>query len=91
MADEHPECAAWAARGECGKNPGYMLEACRETCAALSAAALSPTPHAQESHTEARNPAVWACLLASAALCTTRTRRHFMHRRVRTLSLPVHC
>lgn len=68
MADEHPECAAWAARGECGKNPGYMLEACRETCAALSAAAQSPTPHAQESHTEARNPAVWACLLASAAL-----------------------
>ena len=67
MADEHPECAAWAARGECGKN-GLHARACRETCAALSAAAQSPTPHAQESHTEARNPAVWACLLASAAL-----------------------
>merc|ERR1711963_544919 len=25
-------CAEWAKRGECTKNPGYMLQACKQSC-----------------------------------------------------------
>eukprot|EP00538_Stauroneis_constricta_P007116 CAMPEP_0119551814 /NCGR_PEP_ID=MMETSP1352-20130426/4958_1 /TAXON_ID=265584 /ORGANISM="Stauroneis constricta, Strain CCMP1120" /LENGTH=210 /DNA_ID=CAMNT_0007597929 /DNA_START=29 /DNA_END=661 /DNA_ORIENTATION=- len=28
----HPECRAWASKGECGKNPQYMLTKCRKAC-----------------------------------------------------------
>ncbi len=32
-ADLDPACPAWAARGECGANPGFMLASCRRSCA----------------------------------------------------------
>ncbi|XP_067680492.1 zinc metalloproteinase nas-13-like [Haliotis asinina] len=28
----HPSCEDWAARGECQRNPGYMLVYCQEAC-----------------------------------------------------------
>lgn len=30
--DATPECEAWAATGECAKNPGYMLISCPKSC-----------------------------------------------------------
>ena len=30
--DDDPECAEWAAMGECGFNPGFMTEECRRSC-----------------------------------------------------------
>ena len=39
--DNHPECGAWAARGECANNPNYMMQSCRASCAALGAACCS--------------------------------------------------
>jgi prolyl 4-hydroxylase len=30
--DGSPDCAAWAAVGECSKNPGFMLATCRVSC-----------------------------------------------------------
>ena len=30
--DDHDNCEAWAADGECGKNPQFMEEACRSSC-----------------------------------------------------------
>mmetsp|Transcript_57344 Transcript_57344/g.129924 ORF Transcript_57344/g.129924 Transcript_57344/m.129924 type:complete len:95 (-) Transcript_57344:684-968(-) len=32
-ADEHENCAGWAASGECTQNPGYMLQSCKKSCA----------------------------------------------------------
>jgi hypothetical protein len=31
--DGHPDCAAWAANGECARNPGFMLSSCALSCA----------------------------------------------------------
>jgi len=31
--EEAPICATWAASGECERNPQYMQDKCRETCA----------------------------------------------------------
>jgi hypothetical protein len=31
-ADLDPACPAWAARGECEANPGFMLASCRRSC-----------------------------------------------------------
>jgi prolyl 4-hydroxylase len=30
--DGSPDCAAWAAGGECARNPGFMLATCRVSC-----------------------------------------------------------
>ena len=30
--DDSPECAQWAANGECTNNPAYMLASCRKSC-----------------------------------------------------------
>jgi predicted 2-oxoglutarate/Fe(II)-dependent dioxygenase YbiX len=30
--NNHPECASWAAKGECEKNPGYMKWNCQKSC-----------------------------------------------------------
>ena len=30
--DKNKDCKAWAADGECCKNPDYMLENCPESC-----------------------------------------------------------
>lgn len=30
--DEHESCNAWAEKGECKKNPKYMLKSCRKSC-----------------------------------------------------------
>ena len=30
--DERPDCAGWAADGECEANPGYMMTACAHSC-----------------------------------------------------------
>ena len=30
--DDHDNCEAWAADGECAKNPQFMEEACRSSC-----------------------------------------------------------
>eukprot|EP00058_Branchiostoma_floridae_P005092 XP_002590580.1 hypothetical protein BRAFLDRAFT_123623 [Branchiostoma floridae] len=30
--DHHDQCSEWAAQGECGRNQGYMLAACRKSC-----------------------------------------------------------
>ena len=40
LVDEHDECGAWAARGECDANPGYMRVSCRLSCAGAGAAEL---------------------------------------------------
>jgi len=32
--DNHVHCDAWAQRGECDKNPAYMLTKCRKACKA---------------------------------------------------------
>ena len=32
--DQHPRCAEWAERGECEKNPKYMLQSCAVSCGA---------------------------------------------------------
>lgn len=32
--DDNETCAEWAGRGECAANPGYMLEKCKQSCAA---------------------------------------------------------
>ena len=34
--DNHASCAIWAARGECARNPGYMLAMCKKSCDACS-------------------------------------------------------
>eukprot|EP00965_Chrysotila_dentata_P173564 5729942-Pleurochrysis_carterae.AAC.1 len=31
-ADTNSDCPSWARQGECEKNPGYMLDACRASC-----------------------------------------------------------
>jgi len=41
-ADSHEMCRAWAAEGECEKNPGYMLEQCADACAAVAESAATP-------------------------------------------------
>jgi hypothetical protein len=38
--DTDDSCAAWAATGECGKNPGYMLDSCCRACAQSDFAAF---------------------------------------------------
>eukprot|EP00873_Tetraselmis_striata_P017154 jgi/Tetstr1/437418/TSEL_026100.t1 len=35
-ADDNGDCDAWAARGECRANPGFMLEHCRRACGACT-------------------------------------------------------
>ena len=30
--DQTTECYSWAADGQCGVNPGYMLQACKYSC-----------------------------------------------------------
>ncbi|RCN28638.1 shTK domain protein, partial [Ancylostoma caninum] len=30
--DKHPSCASWARRGECSKNPKWMLSNCQLSC-----------------------------------------------------------
>jgi len=30
--DENTSCQSWASRGECQKNPDYMLESCKKSC-----------------------------------------------------------
>ncbi|RCN24264.1 shTK domain protein [Ancylostoma caninum] len=30
--DKHPSCASWARRGECSKNPKWMLPNCQLSC-----------------------------------------------------------
>ena len=35
LVDEREECAAWAARGECDANPGYMRASCKRSCAGV--------------------------------------------------------
>jgi hypothetical protein len=30
--DLHPECSTWTTKGECSKNPQYMLIDCRKSC-----------------------------------------------------------
>lgn len=32
LTDNHPNCAYWARRGECKKNPRYMLVNCKKSC-----------------------------------------------------------
>jgi len=41
--DDNTGCAGWAARGECQKNPGYMLKSCRKSCKQCSTT-TKPTP-----------------------------------------------
>jgi len=36
--DVHSNCPLWALRGECSKNPKYMLSHCKSSCGACSAA-----------------------------------------------------
>lgn len=31
-SDDNPECVEWAQRGECEKNPKYMMKTCRHSC-----------------------------------------------------------
>lgn len=31
-ADERPECASWASRGECAANPAFMRKSCARSC-----------------------------------------------------------
>ena len=31
--DSNRNCASWASRGECSRNPGYMLTNCCASCA----------------------------------------------------------
>ena len=38
-ADAHPQCASWAAAGECAKNPAFMHESCKRACALCGAQA----------------------------------------------------
>eukprot|EP01062_Namystynia_karyoxenos_P044421 TRINITY_DN32720_c0_g1_i1.p2 TRINITY_DN32720_c0_g1~~TRINITY_DN32720_c0_g1_i1.p2 ORF type:complete len:317 (+),score=61.04 TRINITY_DN32720_c0_g1_i1:69-1019(+) len=38
-ADSNTLCGAWAAAGECGRNPGYMLGSCALSCGACAGAA----------------------------------------------------
>lgn len=33
--DKHPNCASWAARGECKRNPRFMLADCSAACAGM--------------------------------------------------------
>ena len=35
---DHEQCHAWAQRGECRKNPGFMESSCRQSCGACAAA-----------------------------------------------------
>ena len=42
FADEHQDCEGWAARGECDANPGFMLGACKRSCAAAQAEMAPP-------------------------------------------------
>lgn len=35
-SDLHDGCAGWHSMGECTKNPGYMLKACRKSCQACT-------------------------------------------------------
>ena len=37
--DDHASCADWSERGECARNPGYMLTSCRRSCMACVGAA----------------------------------------------------
>lgn len=32
LKDDHRNCPAWAKRGECKRNPGYMLVNCKKSC-----------------------------------------------------------
>jgi hypothetical protein len=32
LPDTHAECGSWAREGECRKNPGFMLDGCRQSC-----------------------------------------------------------
>jgi diketogulonate reductase-like aldo/keto reductase len=41
LVDDHSLCGAWAAAGECQKNPEYMLQSCRRSCSDVGAAAAS--------------------------------------------------
>ena len=66
-ADQHGSCFAWAEAGECETNPGYMLSACGEACAAVAAPG-----HALAATTRVRRHDVSRAVAASRrALATT--------------------
>ena len=39
--DDNASCATWAGRGECDRNPGYMLVSCKLSCKKCSGRSLS--------------------------------------------------
>lgn len=34
--DNHPSCHDWSVRGECSRNPAYMLVSCKKSCGKCS-------------------------------------------------------
>ena len=38
VTDEHESCPHWAEIGECEKNPNYMLQSCKKSCASAKTA-----------------------------------------------------
>lgn len=53
LTNEHESCAAWAAAGECARNPDYMLESCRVRVRACVAPIGARTRREKDSPTRA--------------------------------------
>lgn len=48
-ADDSEHCASWAEKGECVRNPAYMLESCRAACRTCKPSLSPPAAAAQNS------------------------------------------
>jgi len=62
--DKENDCAAWATSGECGNNPGFMLDSCCRSCVQLDfpsfkkagRASPAPEPAAQQAKSDSQPP-----------------------------------
>lgn len=72
--DEHADCAAWAARGECLSNPRYMRAACAAACAVIprcargmASVAAAAAETRWHGHATAAGTGRWAAASAAVA------------------------
>ena len=69
-ADTSESCGAWAAQGECGKNPKFMLTTCATSCSKLLAAGA---PAVMPAAAAAATPQPAAATAAAATAVATET------------------
>jgi len=70
--DSRPQCTAWAASGECARNPNFMLHQCKASCAQC---ADEPTPPPEPEAATSGRTARFVGLLSGGDRCGGATAR----------------